>query len=190
MSLCKCNRKNKYRVIGLPDLSIIVKRGPLLGTGLKVGEWKVLSGIYLSIVRFNNITRTGYIDRRKYFREEWIMEYLFICYSKWSTCRKARKWLDENNIRYEERSIKEENPTERELDKWISKSDYPIKRFFNTSGKIYREQKLKDRLDDMTQEEKIKLLATDGMLVKRPILVGEDTVLVGFKESEWKEKLI
>lgn len=118
------------------------------------------------------------------------MEYLFVCYSKWSTCRKARIWLDENNIKYKEREIKENNPTEIELEEWINKSDYPIKKFFNTSGKIYREQKLKDKLDTMTEEEKIKLLSTDGMLVKRPILVGGDTVLVGFKEKEWKEKLI
>lgn len=117
------------------------------------------------------------------------MEYLFICYSKWTTCRKARKWLDENNIRYRERPIKEENPTESELKEWINKSDYPIKKFFNTSGKIYRELNLKEKLEHMTDEEKIKLLSTDGMLIKRPILVGEDRVLVGFKEKEWEELL-
>lgn len=118
------------------------------------------------------------------------MEYLFICYSKWSTCKKARTWLDENNIKYKERPIKEENPTEEELKEWIGKSEYPIKTFFNTRGKVYSELKLKDRLENMTDEEKIKLLSTDGMLVKRPVLVGGDLVLVGFKEDEWKEKLI
>lgn len=118
------------------------------------------------------------------------MEYLFICYSKWTTCRKARTWLDENNIKYIERPIKEENPRAEELGKWIEKSDYPIKRFFNTSGKIYRELGLRDKLEEMSQEEKIEILSSDGMLVKRPLLVGEDLVLVGFKEKEWEEKLI
>ncbi|MDR7869290.1 MAG: arsenate reductase family protein [Tissierellaceae bacterium] len=114
------------------------------------------------------------------------MKYLFICYPKCSTCSKARKWLDENNIDYEERNIKEDNPTENELTQWIDIGNYPIKRFFNTSGILYRELGLKDKLNDMTDEEKIQLLSTDGMLVKRPILVGDDKVLVGFKEEEWK----
>lgn len=117
------------------------------------------------------------------------MEYLFICYSRWSTCRKARGFLDGNNISYIERDIKENNPTEDELKEWIGKSDYPIKRFFNTSGKVYRELGLKDKLEGMSLDEKIQLLATDGMLVKRPILVGKDVVLVGFKEKEWEESL-
>lgn len=114
------------------------------------------------------------------------MKYLFLCYPKCSTCSKARKWLDENSIDYIERNIKEDNPTEDELKQWISKADYPIKRFFNTSGTIYRELGLKDKLNYMTEEEKIKLLSSNGMLVKRPILVGEDRVLVSFKEEEWK----
>ena len=113
------------------------------------------------------------------------MKYLFICYPKCTTCSKARKWLDENNIDYEERNIKTDNPTEDALNHWITKSDYPIKRFFNTSGIVYRELGLKDKLNDMSQSDKIKLLSTDGMLVKRPILVGEDRVLVGFKAEEW-----
>lgn len=117
------------------------------------------------------------------------MKNLFVCYPKCSTCKKAKKWLDENNISYEERDIKEDNPNIDELEKWINKSDYPIKRFFNTSGVIYRELGLKDKLKDMSQEEKIKLLSTDGMLVKRPIFVNEEFVLVGFKEDEWKEKV-
>ena len=115
------------------------------------------------------------------------MKYLFICYPKCSTCTKARKWLDENNINYEERNIKEDNPTKDELKQWIFTGDYPIKRFFNTSGILYRELGLKDKLENMSDEEKIKILSTDGMLVKRPILVGDDIVLVGFKEEEWRK---
>lgn len=115
------------------------------------------------------------------------MKNLFVCYSKCSTCKKAKKWLDENNISYEERDIKEDNPKAEELKKWINESNYPIKKFFNTSGIVYRELGLKDKLENMSQEEKIKLLATDGMLVKRPILVNEKNVLVGFKEEEWKK---
>ena len=115
------------------------------------------------------------------------MKYKFICYSRCSTCSKAKKWLETNHIEYEERPIKEDNPTEDELREWIPKSSYPVKRFFNTSGKLYRDLNLKERLPKMTEDEQIKLLATDGMLVKRPILLGDDTVLVGFKEEEWKQ---
>lgn len=118
------------------------------------------------------------------------MKYLFVCYPKWTTCRKARKWLEENNILYEERDIKEDNPTEVELKEWILKSDYPIKKFFNTSGKIYRELGLKDKLANMSEDEKVKILSTDGMLVKRPIIVGSEKVLVGFKEEDWQENLL
>lgn len=118
------------------------------------------------------------------------MNYQFICYSRWGTCRKARSFLDEKNISYNERDIKENNPTEAELKEWIEKSDYPIKKFFNTNGKVYRELGLKDKLKDMSLDEKIKLLAKDGMLVKRPILVGEDLVLVGFKEEEWNRGML
>ena len=117
------------------------------------------------------------------------MKYEFICYSKWGTCKKAKSWLENNNIEFNERPIKEESPTENELKVWIGKSGYPLKRFFNTSGNLYKELNLSKRLGDMTEEEQIKLLSTDGMLVKRPLLVGENTVLVGFKEDEWNEKL-
>lgn len=117
------------------------------------------------------------------------MKALFNCYAKCSTCKKAKKWLDENNIKYEERDIKGDNPTADELKEWIVRSNYPIKRFFNTSGIIYRELGLKDKLDNMTDDEKIFLLATDGMLVRRPILVQNDIVLVGFKEEEWNKIL-
>lgn len=115
--------------------------------------------------------------------------YLFVCYTRCGTCRKAKAWLEENNIRYEIRDIKEDNPTEDELTEWYNKSNYPLKRFFNTSGKLYRDLNLKDKLATMSEEDQIKLLATDGMLVKRPILVGQDRVLVGFKESEWQQIL-
>mgnify|MGYP004527502575 CR=1 FL=1 len=115
---------------------------------------------------------------------------IFICYPKCSTCQKAKKWLDEHNIVYNERHIVEENPTYDELKEWHKKSGLPLKRFFNTSGLLYKEMKLKDKLSEMSEEEQLKLLATNGMLVKRPIVVGDDTVLVGFKEAEWTEKMI
>lgn len=117
------------------------------------------------------------------------MKYLFLCYPRCTTCTKARKWLEEKGVEFEERNIKEDNPTEDELREWIKRSNYPIKRFFNTSGNIYKQLGLKDKLVDMCDEEKIKLLATDGMLVKRPIVVGGEVVLVGFKEDEWKKVL-
>lgn len=114
---------------------------------------------------------------------------LFIYYPKCSTCQKAKKWLDEKNIEYTERHIVENNPTYDELKEWYSKSGLPLKKFFNTSGLLYKEMKLKDKLPAMSEEEQLKLLATNGMLVKRPLIVSEDTVLVGFKETEWIEKL-
>lgn len=114
---------------------------------------------------------------------------IFICYPKCSTCQKAKKWLDEHNIVYNERHIVEENPTYDELKEWHKKSGLPLKRFFNTSGLLYKEMKLKDKLSKMSEEEQLKLLATNGMLVKRPIVVGDDAVLVGFKEAEWNEKI-
>ena len=114
---------------------------------------------------------------------------VFICYPKCTTCRKAKKWLDDNSIEYEERSIAEDNPTYEELKRWYAQSRLDLRKFFNTSGKLYREMNLKDKLADMTEEEQLRLLSSDGMLVKRPIAVKEDTVLVGFKETEWAEKL-
>lgn len=114
---------------------------------------------------------------------------LFVNYPKCSTCRKAKKWLDENNIEYESRHIIEDNPTASELREWWQKSDLPLKRFFNTSGMKYRELKLKDKLPDMSEDEQLELLASDGMLVKRPVLVGDDVVLVGFKVKEWEDLL-
>ena len=108
----------------------------------------------------------------------------FICYPKCSTCQKAKKWLDENHIVYTERHIVEANPSEDELRLWYERSGLPLKKFFNTSGMLYKE------LPEMSDDEQIKLLATNGMLVKRPLVVDEDKVLVGFKESEWKEKLV
>ena len=113
----------------------------------------------------------------------------FICYPKCTTCKKAQSWLDAKKLKYDLRDIKTNNPTYDELTDWHKKSGLPLKRFFNTSGQLYRSMELKDKLDTMSAEEQIKLLSTDGMLVKRPILIFGDTVLVGFKETEWEEKL-
>lgn len=114
----------------------------------------------------------------------------FLEYPPCSTCRKAKKWLDDNGIQYTARHIKEENPSYEELREWLDKSGLPVKKFFNTSGMIYRDLGLKDKLPTMPQEEQLRLLATDGMLVKRPLVIGEDFVLTGFKEKEWAEKLL
>ena len=114
----------------------------------------------------------------------------FICYPKCTTCQKAKKWLDDNQIAYELRDIKLDNPTLDELAAWYSQSGLPLKKFFNTSGLLYKSLDLKSKLSTMSEEEMLALLATDGMLVKRPILVGDDFVLVGFKESEWENKIL
>jgi len=114
---------------------------------------------------------------------------LFVHYPKCTTCPKARAWLDERGISYEARDIKLENPTAEELRTWWKASGYPLKRFFNTSGLQYKALGLKDKLPAMSEEEQLALLATDGMLVKRPILVGDGFVLTGFKPQEWEEKL-
>ena len=111
---------------------------------------------------------------------------MVLCYEKCSTCKKALRWLDDNGISYKVRPIKEENPTKEELEIWYRRSGLPLKRFFNTSGNIYKELHLKDKLTDMSEEEQLELLATDGMLVKRPLVVG-DIILTGFKESEWEQ---
>ena len=115
---------------------------------------------------------------------------LFICYPKCTTCQKAKKWLESQGIAYTERNIAEENPTYAELKEWYKKSGLPLKRFFNTSGLLYKSMQLKDKLLEMSEEEQLKLLATDGMLVKRPLVVDGDTVLTGFKEAEWIEKML
>lgn len=115
---------------------------------------------------------------------------LLLEYPKCSTCRKAKKWLDDRGISYEDRHIAEQNPNVQELKEWRERSGLPLKKFFNTSGMLYRELGLKDRLPGMNEEEQYNLLASDGMLVKRPLLVGEDFVLAGFKEQEWKEKIM
>lgn len=111
---------------------------------------------------------------------------LFVNYPKCSTCKKAKNWLTEHDFTFEDRDIKEQNPTADELKEWHQKSGLPLKRFFNTSGILYKEMKLKEKLPDMSEEEQFSLLASDGMLVKRPILVTNKTVLVGFKEKEWE----
>ena len=113
----------------------------------------------------------------------------FICYPKCTTCQKVSKWLDENNIEYEFRDIKIENPSLEELTAWYKLSGLPLRKFFNTSGLLYKSMELKTKLPNMTDDEMLALLATDGMLVKRPLAIGDDFVLVGFKEAEWVEKL-
>lgn len=115
---------------------------------------------------------------------------LLICYPRCSTCKKAQSWLDERNIPYTYRDIKEENPSFDELKEWYERSGLELKRFFNTSGLLYKSLQLKDKLPSMTDEEKLSLLSTDGMLVKRPLLIADDFILVGFKEKEWAEKLM
>lgn len=114
---------------------------------------------------------------------------LFIEYPKCSTCKKAKKWLDENGFQYQDRHIKEQNPTLEELKEWYEKSGLPLKRFFNTSGLLYKSMNLKDKLPSMSEEEQLALLASDGMLVKRPIIVCDNLILTGFREKEWEEKL-
>lgn len=113
----------------------------------------------------------------------------FICYEKCSTCKKAQKWLDDNNIEYTLRDIKDDNPSLDELKNWYKKSGLPLKRFFNTSGLLYKSLALKDKLPTMSEDEQLKLLSKDGMLVKRPLLIGDNLVLTGFKEQDWAEKL-
>ena len=114
------------------------------------------------------------------------MAYLFVEYPKCTTCQKAKKWLEENGVPYIDRHIVEQNPTAEELKEWQTRSGLPLKRFFNTSGLLYKTMQLKDQLPDMPPEEQFDLLATNGMLVKRPILVGDDFVLVGFRPAEWE----
>lgn len=113
---------------------------------------------------------------------------LVLVYKKCSTCQRALKWLEEHNVKFEERSIVEENPTYEELKGWYEKSGLPLKKFFNTSGLLYKDMGLKDKLMEMSEDEQLKLLATNGMLVKRPLVVGDDFVLTGFREKEWGEK--
>lgn len=114
---------------------------------------------------------------------------LFLCYPKCSTCQKAKKWLDDRKIDYSLRDIKLENPSYEELDQWHRRSGLPLKKFFNTSGLIYKSMNLKDKLSALSEDEMLKLLATDGMLVKRPLLIGKDFVLIGFREDDWAERL-
>lgn len=113
-----------------------------------------------------------------------------LVYRKCSTCQKALKWLDAHGISFEERAMVEEHPTYEELKEWYEKSGMPLKKFFNTSGNLYKQMNLKDKLKDMSEEEQLKLLAIDGMLVKRPLVVGTDFVLTGFREKEWEEKML
>lgn len=114
----------------------------------------------------------------------------FVCYTKCGTCQKARKWMEENNVEYIYRDIKTENPSLEELSAWHKMSGLPARKLFNTSGQLYKSMELKNKLPDMSDEEMLQLLSTDGMLVKRPILVAADFVLVGFKEADWAAKLL
>lgn len=115
------------------------------------------------------------------------MSYLFLQYPKCSTCQKAKKWLQENHIEFTERNIVEKNPTAEELKKWHGISNLPLKKFFNTSGLVYKELQLKDKLSSMTEKEQYNLLATNGKLVKRPLIIGDNFILIGFKEKEWEK---
>lgn len=117
------------------------------------------------------------------------MPYQFICHSGCSTCQKARRWLQERGIPFEEREIRQQNPTAQEIEGWSRRAGIPLRRFFNTSGQLYRSMQLKDRLPAMDEQQQLALLASDGMLVRRPILVGETAVLVGFREKEWQAAL-
>lgn len=114
----------------------------------------------------------------------------FICYPKCSTCQKAKKWLEANHLQFTERHIVEENPSYEELKKWYAESGLPLKKFINTSGMLYKEMQLKDKLPTMSEEEQLKLLATNGMLVKRPLIVNGNMILTGFKEAEWEKALL
>lgn len=118
------------------------------------------------------------------------MSILFLEYPKCSTCQKARKWLDDHGISYYDRHIKEQNPTAQEIKLWHQKSGQPLKKLFNTSGLVYKDLQLKDKLPTMSEEEQYAVLATDGMLVKRPLIIAEDFILIGFKETEWVNKLL
>jgi len=130
-----------------------------------------------------------YLPRKGLLKERWRYIMIFVCYPKCTTCRKAKKWLEEKGIAFEERHIKENNPTIEELKDWHRKSGLPLKKFFNTSGLLYKELKLKDKLTTMSEDEQYRLLASDGMIVKRPILIGDGFVLIGFNETEWKAVL-
>lgn len=114
---------------------------------------------------------------------------LFICYPKCSTCLKAKKWLDDNDVKYEMRHIADDNPTYDELKDWHQRSGLPLKKFFNTSGLVYKNNNIKDKLLTMNEDERLYLLASDGMLVKRPLLISDEFVLVGFKDNEWKNRI-
>ena len=116
------------------------------------------------------------------------MKILFNEYPKCSTCKKAKKWLDDHEIRYDDRHIVENNPNKDELKEWLAKSNKPVRKFFNTSGRLYRELGLRDKLDSMSEDEQLEVLASDGMLIKRPLVVGDDFVLSGFREKEWERQ--
>lgn len=143
-------------------------------------------------VRWQKLDEATKKDLREFYRQykNKVEQKLFICYPRCTTCQKAQKWLDQQGLRYLPRDIQSENPREDELREWHARSGLPLKKFFNTSGMQYRALGLKDKLPAMSEAEQLALLASDGMLVKRPILVDKDVVLIGFKESEWEKGLI
>lgn len=143
-------------------------------------------------VRWQKLDEATKQDLRAFYRQfkGKVEQRLFICYAKCTTCQKAQKWLDQQGLSYVQRDIQSDNPREDELRKWHARSGLPLKKFFNTSGMQYRALGLKDKLAKMSEAEQLALLASDGMLVKRPILVDKDVVLIGFKESDWQKGLV
>lgn len=160
----------------------------LFGTG---NQAKTKTGKYYYDLAEDELEQFAVEDGVLRFLEKILEEktMLFIEYPKCSTCKKAKAWMDERGIAYMDRHIAEENPSYEELKEWYKKSGLPLKRFFNTSGNLYKELRLKDKLPSMSEEEQLQLLASDGMLVKRPLIVDGDTVMTGFREAEWEEKL-
>ena len=147
--------------------------------------------LYIKYKKEKPIVDDSFIRTR--IEQIYIMEVktmLLLLYPRCTTCHKAKKWLDDNHVEYTERHIVEDNPTYEELREWYSQSGLPIKKFFNTSGLRYKELNLKDKIPTMTEDELLKLLATDGMLVKRPFVVNGDKILIGFKEKEWSDELL
>ena len=148
---------------------------------------KAISVFLTMIVYFYGIEKMKYLcyNNKKHKKEKPMIK--FICYPKCTTCQKAKKWLDDNKIEYELRDIKQNNPTIEELEVWYKRSGQHLKKFFNTSGLLYKSMELKDKLPAMSEREMLELLATDGMLVKRPLLITDSAVLIGFKEAEWSK---
>ncbi len=180
----------EHKPYGLDENRKIAKRG---GNIAKITRDNLEKELGRTVITNKNNLNYKYIDKQELIENMKmdngkgvdVME--FIEYSKCSTCKKAKKFLDDNDIKYVDRAIKESTPTYDEISLWIDKFSIPIKKLFNTSGIMYRELNLKEKLDNMSDDEKIRLLSSDGMLIKRPLLVSDDVILIGFKEKEWKE---